>query len=183
MRPALVLHAGPHPVALEQERHLVVAAHVGRVGGQHLLLPAHAVGVAGVHVEQVLGEEVGLLAPLGPPDLDDHVLVVVGVLGQQQQPQLRLQPGQGGLGLLGLVPHAQLPGHLQVAAGPLVAAVALDDGGQLLVAPRLGPQRLLVGDHGGVAQPRLDRVELLLEVGQAFQHTGEVRRGRPPPRR
>ena len=83
---ALVLHAAPHVVALDQERDLVEPAHVGRVGAQHLQLPALALGVAGVHVEQVLGEEVGLLAALGPPDLDDHVLVVVGVAGQEQAP-------------------------------------------------------------------------------------------------
>ena len=47
-----------------------------------------ALGVALVHLEQVAGEEVGLLAALGAADLDDDVAAVVGVLGQEQDLQL-----------------------------------------------------------------------------------------------
>jgi hypothetical protein len=38
-------------------------------------------GPAGVHAVQVAGEQGGLVATGARPDLDDHVLVVVGVLG------------------------------------------------------------------------------------------------------
>ena len=85
MRTALVLHAGPDAVALQQERHVAVAAHVGRVRAEHLEAPALPAGVRPVHLEQVAGEEVGLLASLGAADLDDDVAVVVGVLRQQQE--------------------------------------------------------------------------------------------------
>ena len=104
VRSALVLHAAPDAFPLDQEGHLVEAAHGRGVGPQDLELPARALGVAGVHLEQVLGEEVGLLAPLGAPDLHDHVLVVVGVAGQQQHPQLVGQPGHGRLGVVDLGP-------------------------------------------------------------------------------
>ena len=65
---------------------------------EHLELPALAGGEALVHLEQVAGEEVGLLAALGAADLDDDVAVVVRVLGQQQQLQLGLEPLDVGLG-------------------------------------------------------------------------------------
>ena len=39
-----------------------------------------AFGVAQVHLVEVPGEQIGFLAPLGAPDLDDHVAPVVGVL-------------------------------------------------------------------------------------------------------
>ena len=105
VRTALVLHVAPHAVALQQERGLVVAAHLGRVGLEHVGLPAHAVGVAHVHVEEDLGEEVRLLTALGAADLDDHVLALVGVLGQEEQAQLLLEPGDGRLGLVDLGAH------------------------------------------------------------------------------
>ena len=91
--PALVLEAEPGVVALDQEGDLVEPVALRRAGGQHLDLPALGRRVAGVHVVEVLGEEVGLLAALGPPDLHDHVAAGVGVAGHQQQPELLLEPG------------------------------------------------------------------------------------------
>ena len=194
MGAALVLHAAPHAVALEEERHLVVATHVRGVGAEQLELPAHALGVALVHVEQVLGEEVGLLAPLGPPDLDDHVLFVVGVLGQEQDPQLLLEAGDGGFALVCqrapdlAVVAARRPQHLlglrQLVEGGPVLAVALHDGLELLVAPRLLPQGAPVGDHVGVRQAPQDVVVLLLQVGESLEHleiqvTGRASRREP----
>jgi len=43
------------------------------------VLEAEAVCVAGVHVVELAGEEGGLVASCPGPDLDDDVLVVVGV--------------------------------------------------------------------------------------------------------
>ena len=45
---------------------------------------------AGVHPEEVGGEEAGFLAPGAGPNLQDDVLVVVGVLGQQQEAEFFL---------------------------------------------------------------------------------------------
>ena len=61
--------------------------------------------VALVHAEQVACEQVGLLAALGTADLDDDVLLVVGVTRQQQLAELVLQPFEVGLGLGGFGAH------------------------------------------------------------------------------
>ena len=90
-----------------------------------------------VHLHQVPGEEVGLLSPLGPAQLDDHVAVVVGVARQQKDPQLLLQPFDrlpccGGLG------------------PPPLALIAARRGQQLLGRGQVvgrGPQRHRGLDH------------------------------------
>ena len=53
--------------------------------------PAPCVGVAGVHPKEVGGEQSRLFAAGSGTDLEDDVLVVVGVLGQQQKRELLLQ--------------------------------------------------------------------------------------------
>ena len=70
-------------------------------------LPAVALGVAGVHAEEVGREEGRLLAAGAGADLDDDVAVVVGILGQELDAQILHQPG-----LLGLVLGDELAGHL-----------------------------------------------------------------------
>ena len=84
VRPRLVLEARPGVVALHHERDLPEPAHVGRLAVEHLELPAVGVGVALVHVEQVGGPEVALLAALPTADLDDDVLALVGIAGHEQ---------------------------------------------------------------------------------------------------
>ena len=62
-------------------------------------------GVGAVHLEEVAGEEVRLLAALGAADLDDDVAVVVLVLRQEQQLELVREPLDVGLGRVDLGPH------------------------------------------------------------------------------
>ena len=50
-----------------------------------------ALGVAGVHAEEVGREERGLVAAGAGADLEDRVLLVVRVLGDEQQPDLRFE--------------------------------------------------------------------------------------------
>ena len=57
---------------------------------QDLQLPAFALAQAGVHPEEVGGEEAGFLAAGAGPNLQDDVLVVVGVLGQHQEAEFFL---------------------------------------------------------------------------------------------
>jgi hypothetical protein len=162
----LVVHPGPHAVALERHDHLVVATQVGRIAAQHLAGPPQAGGEGPVHLEQVAREQVGLLAALRPPDLDDHVALVVGVLGQQQHPQLAGEPLDVGL-RLGRLGAQQLPlvaGRVrQHLARRLQVLLALpqhpgagDDGLELAVA--LGHLLVpgLVRDQCRIAQARLD---------------------------
>ena len=84
----------PGVVALDHERDLPQAPHVGDLAVEHLDLPPVEVGVALVHLEEVGGPEVALLAALAAADLDDHVLAVVGVTRDQQLAQTGLVPGQ-----------------------------------------------------------------------------------------
>ena len=178
--PGLVVHPGPHPLALHRQHDLVVPAQVGRVGAQHLDRPAGAGGEAPVHLEQVAGDQVGLLAALGPADLDDHVALVVGVAGDEQHPQLVGEADDGGLGLVDLGPQ-----HLPVVAAGVGEHLA---GGRQVVAPlRQLPRPLddrldlpvplghllvtgLVGDQVGVAQARLEVVELSFQLSEAIEH-------------
>ena len=58
--------------------HLGVAAAVRRRRRQRLQPPALPAGKGHIHVEQVSGEQVGLLAAGRAPDLHDHVAALVG---------------------------------------------------------------------------------------------------------
>ena len=177
---ALVLHAAPHALALQQERDLVEATHVGRVGLEDVGLPAHAVGVAHVHVEEILGEEVRLLTALRAAYLHDHVLALVRVLRQEEETQLLLQPGDGELGLVDLGAHevAVVPrglgkhpsGRFEVVACLAIVAVGEHDGLELLVPPRRLEERARVGDHLVVGESREHVVILRLEGSQPVQH-------------
>ncbi len=181
-------------VALDQEGDLAEAAQVRRAGAQHLEAPSLSRGVGAVHLEEVAGEQVGLLAALGAADLDDDVLAVVGVGGEQQQLDLGVERGDGGLGLVDLGPH-------DLAVGARRLGVHLAGGGQVVLG---GPQPAVAGARwprargsGGppprsgdwsastrrVGQARLDLVELLLEVVEAVAHAVRVLRLSPASRR
>ena len=110
----------------------------------HLELPALRAGVALVHLEEVAGEEVGLLAALGAADLDDDVAVVVGVLGQQQELELLVEAGDVGLGRVDLgAQHLavvavgvgeHLPGRREVVGALAELLEAADEVAELAVA-------------------------------------------------
>jgi hypothetical protein len=119
-------------------------------------------GVAQVHAQQVAGEQRGLRAALSRLDLEDDVLVVVGVLGQQllaqpvgELPDPRLEPGrlrsERGV-LLG-----ELPRRREVAACLVQRADGLDQRGQLRVAAAEPPRAGLVGVHRRVGELLLQR--------------------------
>ena len=65
---------------LDRHRDVLVAAEVGVLRVEDLGRPAAPLGVAQVHAQQVAGEQRRLLAALPRLDLEDDVLVVVGVL-------------------------------------------------------------------------------------------------------
>ena len=144
------------------------------------MLPPHPVGVTEVHVEQVLGEQVRLLAALGAADLDDHVLVVVGVSRHEQHLQLGLEHGQPGLDAVDLVAHrvavvarrlgVHLLGRLEVVERRPVGAIRLHHRFELLEPLRLRAQGALVGEDGGVGQPAEHGLVLLLQRGETVEH-------------
>src|SRR5439155_3926930 len=87
---ALELEVRPGPATANLVLDLVEAPDPGLLHLDGIELPAATLHVAGVHAEQVGGEEGRLLAALGRLDLDDHVTLVVGVARQQRLAQPRL---------------------------------------------------------------------------------------------
>ena len=182
VRPALVLEAWPRPVALHREGDLVDAAEVAAVQRQRVHLEPVARRVRPVHVVQVAGEQVGLLAALGAADLDDHVPPSVRVRGDHQLAQLLVDAVQGGergpeLLLHGrpLVPDRlgeQLLRRLGVCCQRTAAPRRVDERVELAVAGGDPAQLGRVGGDGRVGQAGLEVGVLLLHGGEAGGHGG-----------
>ena len=100
MGAALVLEDGEGALALDREGDLLESADVGGGLREHLGREAPPLGVAGEHLVEVAGEQRRLVAAGTRPDLDDHVLLVVGIALDHRQPDLLAEPLQlgGGLG-------------------------------------------------------------------------------------
>ena len=69
----------------------LVAADLALAGREHLDLPAVRGGIALVHAEQVAGEQRRLVAAGAGADFEDGVLLVGGILRQQQELDVVLQ--------------------------------------------------------------------------------------------
>ena len=82
---AFVLQAAVGPLPLDRKAYLLDAPQLGFVQVQHLGPPAQPLDVHGVHPVEAAGKEGGLLAAGPGPYLDDDVLLVVGILGEEQQ--------------------------------------------------------------------------------------------------
>ena len=76
--PASYLSRDQAPLPLTAGHDLLDPLQVGLALGEHLDLVAVLLGPAGVHAVGVAGEQGGLVAAGAGPDLDDHVLAVVG---------------------------------------------------------------------------------------------------------
>ncbi len=76
---------------------LQAVADAGLGLGEDFDLPAVLLGEAEVHAEDLGDEERGFIAAGAGAELEDDVLLVVGVLGQEQDLQLFLGPGLAGL--------------------------------------------------------------------------------------
>ena len=179
----LVLHHGVDLIARDLELDGLEAAGVGRAAGENLDLPALARGEALVHLEEVAREDAGLVAAHAGADLDDGVLLVIGVGRDEQDLDLVLESRDLGLvlgdvvlehGLLvrigGLVQH--LLGGLDVVEGAQVLAGLLDELG--LAGVLLSQARVLlgVGRDGGVHELLL---ELLVCSDNLFKLFGHLR--------
>ena len=165
--PGLEFQAGPGPLALDGDAGFLDAAQLRGVFIHQLHVPAPALGIQGVHPQQVRREQGALLAADAGPDLQDDVPVVVGVPGQQQAFKLLRQavpllacPVQL---LLGQLPHfrvrQQLLGPGTVRLRLLPGPEGGHDGGQLLLLPAQAGQGLSVGVHRRVRQLPLHLVQ------------------------
>ena len=78
------------PLADDAADDFLVAAVLAGALAQHLDLPALGFGVAGVHAEQVAGEQRRFVAAGAGADFEEDVAVVVRILGHEQPLQLQL---------------------------------------------------------------------------------------------
>ena len=85
---ALEFQPGPGALALDEDAALLHAPQLRLVQLHGVSPPAPGGSVHGVHPQQRRGEQRRLLAAGTRPDLQDHVLPVIGILGQQQELQL-----------------------------------------------------------------------------------------------
>src|SRR5262249_21415611 len=102
---------------------LLVAAELGRALGDDLDLPALALGIAGVHAEDLAGEERRLVAARARSHLEEDVALVVRVLGQQRLLQLAFDPLHCGTRILQIFGEIELARRLGVALGLAVVFV------------------------------------------------------------
>ena len=100
---ALELEPRVHLIACHAEHDFLVAAQLGLGFVHDLGLPAALVGVHRIHAVEVSGKQRAFLAACTAANLNVDILLVVRVLGQQQDLQLSLQTGNIALGLLQLL--------------------------------------------------------------------------------
>ncbi len=80
----LVLEPTVRVRSADLERDLLEPAEVGGGGREDLRLPPMAIGEPLIHLEEVARPQRGLLAAGARPDLQDQVLALVGIPGNQQ---------------------------------------------------------------------------------------------------
>ncbi len=78
-------------LALDRERDVVVAAALARVGAEHLPFEAPGFGVAREHPEEIARPDRALVPARPLADLDDDVLLVVGVALDERHLELVLE--------------------------------------------------------------------------------------------
>lgn len=121
-----------------------------------------------------------LLRPLLPADFHNDVATSVGVLREQQQPELFLDgfditfsAGDFATHRLAII-TGRIGEHLtsgrQILDTSLVAPDAVNDGRQLLVALGKLHQASLIGEDGGVAKPRLQLRMFMFQASQPIEH-------------
>ena len=173
--PALPFHPPEHAVAGDVGDDLLIAPGIAGRSVHDFDLPAHELGIAGVHPEQVAGEQRCLVAAGAGAHFEDDVGLVVDILRQQQQLHLLLQQGQAFAQLFNL--HLGEFGHLAVTGGDqrlgLLQALAGRDHGARLLDHRaqlgvfLGKRDDLsrIGGRAHTGFDLLEPVDHLLQAG------------------
>ena len=171
MHAALILHHREDLVARDLELDGLEAAGVRGARREDLNLPAAARGKALIHLEEVACKDGRLVATGRATDLDDGVLFVIGVTGDEhdldlvlEHRELRLVGGQVLLQHLLLVRIRGLAQHLLgnvnvIKRGEILARLGHELG---LVCVLLGDARVLLGiRHDG----RVHHLALELGIG------------------
>ena len=148
--------SGCGPVPRQGRRTLMPPRSVGSWSSTSVR-PAVPLGVAQVHPQQIAREQRRLVAALTGLDLEDDVLAVVRILGQQQfaQPLLELVDAHGqrlGLGGEGLVFGDQFLGRGEIRAGGVEFGRRRTDRREHGVAAPERARPRLVGVHPRIGQ-------------------------------
>jgi hypothetical protein len=170
----LVLELREGALAVDADDHLAQAARRGARAREQLDLPAPPLGEARVHAEEIGGEQGRLLAARAGADLEQDVLVVVGILGHEQHLHLLLEHlllrEEVLLLLVRHVAHLRVLLQLARVVGAAhdlaVLAQLLDELAQIRVLLREALQLALVGEHGRVAEHRRELVVAGLDGGE-----------------
>ncbi len=179
MRTGFELEPGVRALPFDGERRFLQTAGVRRRDVDRFDGPTVAFGEALVHAVHVAGPQRRLVTAGGRPDLDDDVLVVVHVLGEQEAAEFGFDLLD--LGLFRGDDAGEVLDHLRIVLdaehlgglGGLrlrftVAAERVDDRLQLGVAFGDLPVALLIGEHARFGEQGQDRLELLVGGRQAF---------------
>ena len=173
MDAALEFQPGPGALALNDGAALLYAAQLRLVHIHDVDFPALGLGVHGVHPQQRRREQRAFLAADTAPELHDDVFLVIGVPGQQENPQffpepVQLQLGRGKFLLGKLVEIRVVKQFLRLSPvlfGPQPGPVGLHHRLQLLTLPVDLPQPGRVAVDGGVRKLGL---QVLVPQGQFF---------------
>mmetsp|Transcript_11101 Transcript_11101/g.31217 ORF Transcript_11101/g.31217 Transcript_11101/m.31217 type:complete len:222 (+) Transcript_11101:1368-2033(+) len=117
MDAGLPLHLGIDRISLHLQNDILVSPVISLRFVHNGGLPSLRLDKLAVHIEQISGEYAGLRPTGAGPDLQHDVAIVVGVLGQEEDGDPRLQFVHLGLDLLDLLPGHLL--HVGVVAGIL----------------------------------------------------------------
>ena len=178
MHPAFEFQAGIDPIPVKREANLLITAQLGLIRTQNLARPAPALGVHTVHPIERTRKECRFIPASAPADFNNDILFIVGVLRQQENPQL-LRGGfdlvTAGVKLLlrqftQFFVQSALPQHLPRFLKRLlrlaVFLVFFYDRGQTLIFFHQGGIQLLIVGHIRLHQlvvdlviPRCDRFQ------------------------
>ena len=154
--------------------HFFIAAQIAFVGGDDFGLPAVALGIAAVHAQQIARKQRGFVAAGTGADFYEYVFVVVGIFGQQQFLQFKIQPFNGFFGSLnffgGKIFHFGVGQHFlrvgQIALRLGVGVVGFHHGGELGVL--LVETAVVVHVCGGFGRAQ-ERGYFFQALGQGLQ--------------
>src|SRR6185437_6507860 len=172
MAARLELEPGVRALAHDAGDDFLVAARLAGAFRHHLHLPAMALGEARVHAEEVAGEERALVAAGAGADLEEEVLLVVGIAWDEHALEVELQLGElrarGADLLLGEFAHRRVPRHflrgVQVLRGVAIRDEGLDHGEDLGALLRELAEIVDVLDHRRVGKPRVDLLQPRFEA-------------------
>ena len=144
MDTGLILQSRPCASTIDDEIRFFHAAQFRIAVIEQFDTPTHFGGIHAIHTEQTMGKEGAFLTANTATDLHDDAFLVIGIFGQQQDPQLVTQLLHFFLGLLeGLlakIPHFrirhQFLGISQVLLCPAVLQIAFRNGLQVILFPQ-----------------------------------------------